>query len=72
MPLADHRSALIRVIEILSKNGRFDLAKRLVEQNGKQNNGRITSGSGLLCLVSHTNERRAHDRKKASRVADGS
>jgi acetate kinase len=24
MPLADHRSALIRVIEILSKNGRFD------------------------------------------------
>jgi hypothetical protein len=24
MPVADHRSALIRVIEILSKNGRFD------------------------------------------------
>jgi len=24
LPLADHRSALIRVIEILSKNGRFD------------------------------------------------
>ena len=24
MPLADHRSALIRVIEIVSKNGRFD------------------------------------------------
>jgi hypothetical protein len=55
MPLADHRSALIRVIEILSKNGRFD-CKRLVEQNGKQSNGRMTSGSGLLCLVIPTNE----------------
>jgi acetate kinase len=32
------------------------ITKRLVEQNGKQNNGRITSGSGLLCLVIPTNE----------------
>jgi acetate kinase len=29
LPLADHRSALLRVIEILSKKGRFD-CKRLV------------------------------------------
>jgi hypothetical protein len=32
------------------------IAKRLVEQNGKQSNGRMTSGSGLLCLVIPTNE----------------
>jgi acetate kinase len=32
------------------------IAKRLVEQNGKQSNGRMTSGSSLLCLVIPTNE----------------
>ena len=64
MPLADHRSALLRVIEILSKNGRFDckailhpeIDPKLNEQHGKQSNGRISSGSGLLCLVIPTNE----------------
>ena len=29
---------------------------KLNEQNGKQSNGRISSGSGLLCLVIPTNE----------------
>jgi acetate kinase len=28
----------------------------LNDQNGKHSNGRITSGSGLLCLVMPTNE----------------
>src|ERR1700730_8879296 len=88
MPLADHRSALLRVIEILSKNGRFDCkaighrvvhggdgtshhyvtleaARRLgkpydqlqfISAHGKQSNGRITSGSVMLCLVIPTNE----------------
>jgi DRTGG domain-containing protein len=32
------------------------IAKRLVEQNGKRSNGRMTFGSGLLCLVIPTNE----------------
>ena len=33
-----------------------EIDPKLNEQNGKQSNGRITSGSGLLCLVIPTNE----------------
>jgi acetate kinase len=33
-----------------------EIDPKLNDQNGKQSNGRITSGSGLLCLVIPTNE----------------
>jgi acetate kinase len=33
-----------------------EIDPKLNEQHGKQSNGRITSGSGLLCLVIPTNE----------------
>jgi phosphotransacetylase len=48
--LADHRSVLHPAIP------HPEIDPKLNDQNGKNNDGRITSGSGLLCLVIPTNE----------------
>jgi acetate kinase len=50
LALPDHRSALHLAIV------HPEIDPKLNDQNGKNSNGRITTGSGLLCLVIPTNE----------------
>jgi acetate kinase len=50
LALPDHRSALHLAIV------HPEIDPKLNDQNGKNSDGRITTGSGLLCLVIPTNE----------------